>query len=60
MAARPQNIGIKAIEIYFPSQVGNLFYHPTSLSHPSLFPRVPGPPSRLTKKKKGGIELPPF
>jgi len=22
MAARPQNIGIKAIEIYFPSQVG--------------------------------------
>ena len=28
MAARPQNIGIKAIEIYFPSQVGTL-YHPT-------------------------------
>jgi hypothetical protein len=25
MSARPQNIGIKAIEIYFPSQVGSSF-----------------------------------
>lgn len=24
MSARPQNIGIKAIEVYFPSQVGVL------------------------------------
>lgn len=24
MASRPQNIGIKAIEIYFPSQVGTV------------------------------------
>lgn len=25
MASRPSNIGIKAIELYFPSQVGSFF-----------------------------------
>ena len=29
MASRPQNIGIKAIEIYFPSQVRSHFLSPT-------------------------------
>lgn len=33
MAARPQNIGIKAIEIYFPSQVGFPPIAPPSTSH---------------------------
>jgi hypothetical protein len=32
MAARPQNIGIKAIEIYFPSQVRQLPLHPPQFS----------------------------
>jgi hypothetical protein len=27
MAARPQNIGIKAIELYFPSQVREFLYN---------------------------------
>jgi len=34
MSARPQNIGIKAIEVYFPSQVCTPeFLHPMQLNH---------------------------
>ena len=35
MAARPQNIGIKAIELYFPSQVC------CNRNHPPLDPCLP-------------------
>lgn len=47
MASRPQNIGIKAAEIYFPSQV----------SDPCHSPDVPLDPS---SKEKKGDEWPPL
>lgn len=37
MAARPQNIGIKAIEIYFPSQVRTTPPLPIRPLHDHLF-----------------------
>ena len=38
MAARPQNIGIKAIELYFPSQASPLEQRAPSQCCTSLYP----------------------
>lgn len=47
MASRPQNIGIKAVEIYFPSQVRALCYCLAS-GHARPRPTTPNSPKSLT------------
>lgn len=50
MASRPQNIGIKAIELYFPSQVCTCSRHRRS----EIIPQTPSPgrPGEEQEKEK--------